>query len=62
MTVTELAPGLIESTVSDKHLDSLKEDLEETEEVLGLIHDEESEEVSVIISIAHIDPDLNYIQ
>ena len=59
--IEELAPGLISSRVDGKYLPELREDLESNNEVLGLIHDEESEEVSVIISIAEYKPELRYV-
>lgn len=61
MTVEELSDGLIAKSVPERHLESLREDVKEHDDVLAVFDNAEEDTVTVLISIAHLTPNIQYI-
>ena len=57
-----LTDGLYCSEIDDQHIPELEKDLEEYDELLGLIHEPERGVVKCLISTASFAPNLRYIQ
>ncbi|WP_435119624.1 hypothetical protein [Halolamina sp. C58] len=60
MTVEELSEGLIAKSLPQEHLENLKEDVKENDDVLAVIDNETKDSITVILSLAHLQPDLQY--
>lgn len=51
----ETASGYLNSTVSDEHLDEIKEDLQDSSnELVGYYHDSENGDISVILDLTNL--------